>query len=91
MNLGYFSYPLPANEPVLQYAPESAERKALKKVLKELKSSEADIPMYINGQVAADSSKIKRRNSQHKSFKRTPLHAVMHAGTRDRLLLIYLT
>ena len=50
MNLGYFSYPLPVNEPVHSYAPGTPERKALKQVLKELKSEEADIPMYIGGE-----------------------------------------
>lgn len=50
MNLGYFSYPTPANEPVLQYAPGSSERKQLKETLTELKKLKADIPMYIGGQ-----------------------------------------
>ena len=50
MSLGYFSYPMPINEPVLSYAPGSAEKKRQKEVLKELKSKEADIPMYIGGQ-----------------------------------------
>jgi 1-pyrroline-5-carboxylate dehydrogenase len=49
MNLGYFAYPLPQNEPVLNYAPGSKEREALKKTLKELKAEKADIPMYIGG------------------------------------------
>ncbi len=49
MNLGYFSYPMPVNEPVLSYAPGSSERKRLKAVLAELKSAELDIPMYIGG------------------------------------------
>ena len=49
MNLGYFNYPLPVNEPVLQYAPGSPEREALKKTLQELKSKPLDIPMYIGG------------------------------------------
>jgi 1-pyrroline-5-carboxylate dehydrogenase len=49
MNLGYFSYPMPVNEPVLTYGPGTAERKALKAALKELKNQEADIPMYIGG------------------------------------------
>ena len=49
MNLGYFAYPLPQNEPVLNYAPGSKEKLEQKKVLKELKSFEADIPMYIGG------------------------------------------
>src|SRR5918993_1002998 len=49
MNLGYFSYPMPVNEPVYNYAPGSAERKALQQTIKELKSQQADIPMYIGG------------------------------------------
>jgi 1-pyrroline-5-carboxylate dehydrogenase len=50
MNLGYFSYPLPENEPVYNYAPGSPEREALKKTLQELKSKPIDIPMYIGGE-----------------------------------------
>lgn len=49
MNYGYFSYPLPANEPVLNYAPASNERKQLKEALRKLKNETADIPMYIGG------------------------------------------
>jgi len=41
---------LPANEPILQYAPGSPEKAALKKVLAELKGETADIPMYIGGE-----------------------------------------
>jgi 1-pyrroline-5-carboxylate dehydrogenase len=47
MSLGYFSYPLPANEPVLNYAAGSNEKNILKKTLSELKKETADIPMYI--------------------------------------------
>ena len=47
MSLGYFSYPMPVNEPVLSYAPGSAERKRLKEVLAELKKEKVDVPMYI--------------------------------------------
>lgn len=50
MNSGYFSYPLPANEPVHHYEPGSAEREALQKTLKELKSKPIDIPMYIGSE-----------------------------------------
>ena len=50
MSLGYFSYPVPVNEPVLTYAPGSPERVALKKALAELKKEEIDIPMYIGGE-----------------------------------------
>jgi 1-pyrroline-5-carboxylate dehydrogenase len=50
MNFGYFSYPLPANEPVYSYAAGSPERKALKNILAELKSQQADVPMYIGSE-----------------------------------------
>jgi len=50
MNLGYFNYPAPANEPVLGYAPGSKEKETLKATLKALKSTRHDIPMYIGGQ-----------------------------------------
>jgi 1-pyrroline-5-carboxylate dehydrogenase len=50
MNLGYFSYPLPQNEPVYNYAPGSPERAALKKTLDELKSKPVDVPMYIGSE-----------------------------------------
>ena len=38
---------MPANEPVLSYAPGSTERKRLKEVLVELKKEQIDVPMYI--------------------------------------------
>src|SRR5688572_13860068 len=50
MSLGYFNYPMPVNEPVLNYAPGSKEREILKNTLAELKGQHADIPMYIGGQ-----------------------------------------
>ncbi|HEX4373003.1 MAG TPA: aldehyde dehydrogenase family protein, partial [Puia sp.] len=49
MSLGYFSYPLPQNEKVLDYAPKSKEKETLKKTLKELKTQLHDIPMFIDG------------------------------------------
>ncbi len=58
MNLGYFSYPLPANEPVLTYGPGTAERKALKASLKELKSQQADVPMYIGNKEVRTGKKV---------------------------------
>lgn len=50
MNFGDFYYPIPANEPVLNYAPGSAEKKRLKEVLDELKSQQLDVPMYIGAE-----------------------------------------
>ncbi len=47
MNHGDFYYPIPVNEPVLQYAAGSSEKLALKNALKELKGQQVDVPMYI--------------------------------------------
>ena len=58
MNLGYFSYPLPANEPVLQYAPGSPEKETLKKTLAELKKKPIEVPMYIGGKAVKSGNKI---------------------------------
>jgi 1-pyrroline-5-carboxylate dehydrogenase len=58
MNFGYFSYPSPANEPVLNYAANSAEKINLKKALAELKSQEADIPMYIGNKEVKTNKKV---------------------------------
>jgi 1-pyrroline-5-carboxylate dehydrogenase len=61
MNLGYFSYPLPANEPVLSYGPGSAEKKLLKKTIAGLKSVEHDIPGIVGGKEIRSGKKIKMR------------------------------
>jgi 1-pyrroline-5-carboxylate dehydrogenase len=67
MNLGYFNYPLPVNEPVLNYAPGSAEKKRLKEVLAELKSTEIDVPMYIGGkEVRTHKKHAMRPPHEHK-------------------------
>ncbi len=50
MQFGDFYYPLPINEPVLNYEPGSKERELLKETLKELKSKKIDVPMYIGGE-----------------------------------------
>jgi 1-pyrroline-5-carboxylate dehydrogenase len=58
MSLGYFNYPPPHNEPVLSYGPGTKEREAQKKALKELKSTEHDIPMYIGSNEVRTGKKI---------------------------------
>jgi len=58
MNIGSFYYPLPANEPVLSYAPGTPERELLKKSLKDLKSKKIDIPMYIGKEEVYTAKKI---------------------------------
>lgn len=76
MSLGYFSYPLPANEPILQYAPGSAERTALKKTIQELKQKVVDIPMYIGGKAVKTGNKV----SIHPPHERSHTLGYFHAG-----------
>jgi len=68
MNFGYFNYPLPQNEPVLSYAPGSKERETLKKALKDLKSQQHDVPMFIGGKEV--------RSGKKASFH--PPHEIKH-------------
>ena len=50
MAKGIYNVPEPVNEPVKQYAPGSAEKAELQAKLKELKSQQIEIPMFIGGQ-----------------------------------------
>lgn len=68
MNLGYFSYPLPANEPVLSYAPGSAEKIALKKQLEAFKKKAIEIPMYIGGKAVKSGKKVPIYSPQNLSL-----------------------
>ena len=76
MNIGSFSYPLPANEPVLNYAPGSPERESLKIALNELKSKKADIPMYIGSEEVRTGNKIEIRPPHEKAH----LLGIFHKG-----------
>ncbi|MFM2017134.1 MAG: hypothetical protein RL007_790 [Bacteroidota bacterium] len=59
MPKGIYNVPVPVNEPVKQYAPGSAERIELKKMLAELRSKELDIPMYIGGKEVRSGQKSR--------------------------------
>jgi len=61
MSLGNFSYPVPANEPVLNYDPGCKERTALKATLAELKSQTVDVPMYIGGKEVRTDNRAELR------------------------------
>ena len=55
---GFFNVPLPENEPVKDYSPDSPERAALKKAIEEARSSKLDIPMYIGGEKVTTGRKL---------------------------------
>lgn len=57
MAIGFYNVPTPKNEPVKEYRPGSAEKLALKAMLRELRSHELDLPMYIGGEKVTTSKK----------------------------------
>ncbi|MCW3102076.1 MAG: 1-pyrroline-5-carboxylate dehydrogenase [Bacteroidetes bacterium] len=59
MPKGIYNVPQPWNEPVKSYAPGSPERKELQAMLKELRSKETDVPMYIGGKEVRSNDKVR--------------------------------
>lgn len=59
MPKGIYKVAHPTNEPVKSYAPGSPERKELQAMLKELRSKEMDIPMYIGGKEVRSNNKTR--------------------------------
>ena len=59
MPKGIYKVPTPANEPIKNYAPKSAERAELQAMLKELRSKEIDIPMYIGSDEVRSNNKVR--------------------------------
>lgn len=76
MQFGDFYYPIPANEPVLNYAPGSAEKKRLKEVLAELKSQSIDVPMYIGAEEVRTDKKV----AMHPPHERNHVLGYFNAG-----------
>jgi 1-pyrroline-5-carboxylate dehydrogenase len=59
MPKGIYKVPTAVNEPIKSYAAGSAERKELQAMLKELRSKEIDIPMYIGGKEVRSDNKSR--------------------------------
>jgi 1-pyrroline-5-carboxylate dehydrogenase len=59
MSNAYFIPGKPGNEPVKDHAPGSNERAELTAALAQLRSEEADIPMYINNHEVRSTTKVK--------------------------------
>jgi 1-pyrroline-5-carboxylate dehydrogenase len=59
MPKGIYKVPVAVNEPIKSYATGSAERKELQAMLKELRSKQIDIPMYIGGKEVRSESKTR--------------------------------
>ena len=58
MSNAIFNITIPANEPVLNYAPGSPERKQLKEALHKAKSQEKELPAFINGKRVLEGEKV---------------------------------
>lgn len=58
MPKGIFQVPTPKNEPVLNYAPGTEERKDLKDALASARGTEIDIPMYIGSEEIRTDKKV---------------------------------
>ncbi|HLT88656.1 MAG TPA: L-glutamate gamma-semialdehyde dehydrogenase [Sphingobacterium sp.] len=56
---GFFNVPTPVNEPVNSYAPGTKERALLEEAIKEARSQEVDVPMYIGGKEVRTGNKAK--------------------------------
>lgn len=59
MPKGIYKVPTAVNEPIKSYAAGSPERKELQAMLKELRSKEVDIPMYIGGKEVRSENKTR--------------------------------
>ena len=59
MPKGIYKVPVAVNEPIKNYAAGSAERKEVQAMLKELRSKELDIPMYIGDKEVRSENKIR--------------------------------
>lgn len=59
MDKGFFEIPVATNEPILAYAPGSAERSELQSKLRELRSVQVELPMIIGGK-EVKSGKLER-------------------------------
>jgi len=59
MSKGFFNVPKAVNEPVLNYAPGSKEKAAVKKALEVLRSRELDAPMIIGGKEVRTDAKVR--------------------------------
>ncbi len=59
MPKGIYKVPVAVNEPIKNYASGSAERKEVQAMLKELRSKELDIPMYIGDKEVRSENKIR--------------------------------
>ena len=76
-----YNIAIPANEPVLSYAPDSKERGELQQALREAKSTSRELPAYINGERILDGEKV----SVHPPHELSHTLGHFYRGTTDHV------
>jgi len=76
MSNAIFNPPAAVNEPILNYAPGSAEREELQKTVAAFKAEERDIPMFINGKEVRTGNTV----SMHPPYEHKHLLGHYHRG-----------
>ena len=76
MSNAIFNPPVAVNEPILTYAPGSAEREELQNTVAALKAQEKDIPMFINGEEVRTDNKV----SMHPPYEHKHVLGHFHKG-----------
>ncbi|MEL7161741.1 MAG: aldehyde dehydrogenase family protein [Bacteroidota bacterium] len=72
---------VPANEPVLSYAPGSPEKEELQAALAEAKGQEKELPAYINGKAILEGEKV----SVHPPHEHARTLGHFYRGTADHV------
>ncbi len=81
MSNAIFKTPVAINEPILSYAPGSAERKELQETVAKMKASPVDVPMYINGMEVRTGNTV----SMHPPYDHQHNLGQFHMGTKDHV------
>ena len=81
MPKGFYTVPLPKNEPVLSYAPGSKERAALKKAIEEARAKVIDIPMYIG----AEEVRTEKKKAITPPHDHQHVLGYFHEGTKEHV------
>ena len=64
---GFFNIPEPKNEPVLNYAPGSPERAALKETLEQMQANPVEVPIIIGGKEIQAETQVEMRCPHNRS------------------------
>lgn len=59
MSTGFYNVPIPVNEPVKSYLPGSAERLELQETLRQLRATQVDLPMIIDGKEVRSEQRVE--------------------------------